>query len=74
MSDEVTLFVAIFMPIPTKFKAEARELLGPVQREIDATDQDLRKALLKFIGDFANWDLASNRTYLEVRCLCAQDH
>jgi hypothetical protein len=27
---------------------------------------DLRKALLKFIGDFSNWDLSSNQTYLEV--------
>src|SRR6185369_6996187 len=28
--------------------------------------EDLRKSLLKFIGDFANWDLSSDRTYLEV--------
>ena len=28
--------------------------------------QDLRKALLKFIADFANWDNAAQRTYLEV--------
>jgi predicted HTH transcriptional regulator len=26
----------------------------------------VRKALLKFIADFANWDNAANRTYLEV--------
>ena len=51
---------------PPEFKTKARELLGPVQREIDATDKDLQKALLKFIGDFANWDLAANRTYIEV--------
>ena len=30
------------------------------------TDETLRKALLRFIGDFANWDLAANRTYLDV--------
>ena len=30
------------------------------------TDQELRQALFKFIADFANWDLASNRTYLDV--------
>ena len=29
-------------------------------------DIDLRKALLKFIGDFSNWDLAANPSYLEV--------
>jgi putative DNA methylase len=51
---------------PPEFKTKARELLRPVQREIDPADQDLRKALLKFIGDFANWDLAANRTYLQV--------
>ena len=30
------------------------------------TDEDLRKALLRFIGDFANWDNSAQRTYLEV--------
>jgi adenine-specific DNA methylase len=30
------------------------------------SDEDLRKALFKFIGDFANWDLAGNNTYLGV--------
>ena len=29
------------------------------------TDEDLRKKLLKFIGDFANWDLAAHRSYLD---------
>jgi len=31
-----------------------------------ASREELRQALLKFIGDFANWDLAANRSYLEV--------
>jgi adenine-specific DNA methylase len=30
------------------------------------TDEELRKALLTFIGNFANWDAAASRTYLEV--------
>jgi adenine-specific DNA methylase len=51
---------------PGDFKAKARELLPQVQGRVGPTDDDLRKALLKFIGDFANWDLASNHTYLEV--------
>jgi adenine-specific DNA methylase/very-short-patch-repair endonuclease len=51
---------------PRDFKAKARELLPQVQGRVGPTDDDLRKALLKFIGDFANWDLASHRTYLEV--------
>ncbi|MEW6298515.1 MAG: DUF1156 domain-containing protein [Thermodesulfobacteriota bacterium] len=51
---------------PEDFKKKARELLPTVQGKVGPTDEDLRRALLKFIADFANWDLASNRTYLEV--------
>jgi putative DNA methylase len=51
---------------PKEFKAKAREMLPQVQGRIGTNDEDLRKALLKFIGDFANWDLAADRTYLEV--------
>ncbi|MCZ7573952.1 MAG: hypothetical protein M5U01_35825 [Ardenticatenaceae bacterium] len=29
-------------------------------------DENLRRALLRFIGDFANWDLAANAQYLAV--------
>ncbi len=52
---------------PEEFKQQARKLLRQVAGcNPGTTDADLRKALLKFIGDFANWDLASNRTYLEI--------
>src|SRR5256886_12089222 len=51
---------------PEGFKQRARELLPQVQGRPGPTDEDLRKALLKFIGDFANWDLAANRSYLDV--------
>ncbi len=51
---------------PTEFKQKARELLPQVQGMVGPADEDLRKSLLKFIGDFANWDLAANRNYLEV--------
>jgi len=52
---------------PAEFKAKARKLLPQVGGcNPGTTDQDLRKALLKFIGDFANWDNAAQRTYLEV--------
>ena len=30
------------------------------------TDEDLRKALLRFIGDFANWDHAASPSFLEA--------
>src|SRR5512136_1327375 len=42
---------------PENFKTTARELLPQVQGTIGSNDGDLRKALLKFIGDFSNWDL-----------------
>lgn len=52
---------------PREFNEEARKLLPQVGGcNPGSTDEDLRKALLKFIGNFANWDLAANRTYLEV--------
>ncbi len=52
---------------PAEFKAEAAKRMREVGGcNPGASDEDLRRALLKFIGDSANWDLASNRTYLEV--------
>lgn len=50
---------------PRDFKIQAYGLLSQVQR-LGNSDADLRAALLKFIGDFANWDLASNQQYLAV--------
>ena len=40
--------------------------MAKVQGKPGQKDIDLRKALLKFIGDFSNWDLAANPSYLEV--------
>ncbi len=51
---------------PAEFKAKAREMLPQVLGRVGPADEDLRKALLKFIADFANWDNAAQRTYLEV--------
>ncbi len=55
---------------PEDFKAKAREaLLGMTGRprnwnkEVKA-DEGLRRALLRFIADFANWDNASKAEYL----------
>ena len=42
---------------PEEFKAKTRELLPQIQGKPGPVDEDLRKALLKFIADFANWDL-----------------
>jgi adenine-specific DNA methylase len=51
---------------PEDFKQKARALLPKVQGQVGPKDEDLRKSLLKFIGDSANWDLSSDRVYLEV--------
>jgi len=51
---------------PDDFKTKARPLLANVQGEPGPEDIDLREAILKFIGDFSNWDLAANPRYLEV--------
>jgi predicted ATPase len=37
-----------------------------VHGTVGRRDEDLQKALLKFIGDFAGWDLAMNSSYLEI--------
>ena len=51
---------------PREFKAKALESLPQLQGKVGPTDEDLRKALLKFIADFANWDNAAERIYLDV--------
>jgi putative DNA methylase len=51
---------------PEDFKKRARELLRKVPGKIGATDQELRGALLRFIGDFSDWDNASKGTFVEV--------
>jgi adenine-specific DNA methylase len=51
---------------PEEFKSKAWELLPRVQGKVRTKDEDLRQVLLKFIGDFASWDLSKDKTYLEV--------
>jgi adenine-specific DNA methylase len=51
---------------PEQFKDDARNLLEKVQGKPGPKNLDLRKALLKFIGEFSNWDLTANQRYLEV--------
>src|SRR3990172_9651136 len=60
------MLLALLLPDPcdehcaADFKTKARSLLPRTTGNFGATDVDLRRALLKFIGDFADWDLASN--------------
>ena len=57
---------------PEVFKQKARQsLLGLNGRPKSWTtsvesDEGLRRIILKFIADFANWDNAANRSYLET--------
>ncbi len=51
---------------PEEFKTRARNILPRVQGNPGAKDIDLRSELLRFIGDFANWDNSTNPTYLEA--------
>ncbi len=57
---------------PQAFKSRARQALLAMKgrprgwnAEIK-TDEGLRRALLKFIADFANWDNAANQEYLDA--------
>jgi len=51
---------------PDAFKAATKRLLPQVGCFKGEADEKLRQGLLKFIGDFANWDLAADKTFLEV--------
>jgi putative DNA methylase len=52
---------------PADFKEKARGLLsGFPGIVLDKSDLSLRRAILHFIGDFANWDNAAKPRYLEV--------
>ena len=51
---------------PEAFKEKARQLLPSVGCGRGETDEMLRQGLLKFIANFANWNNAADRTFLDV--------
>src|SRR5687768_3985926 len=51
---------------PEDFKRKARTLLRPTDPTLGSSDKDLQKALLKFIGEFAQWEASRNQTFLEI--------
>jgi len=51
---------------PEEFRTRAREILKPLAPKIGKKNEDLRQAILKFIGEASNWDVSNNATYLEV--------
>ncbi len=67
-----SMLLALLLPdpedahCPADFKAKAKQLLPQLQGKTPKSDVELRAALLKFIGDFAVWDNANHRTYLEI--------
>jgi len=50
---------------PKDFKQNARKTLTPILG-VRAGDAGLRKGLLDFIGEFANWDNANDRNYVDA--------
>ncbi len=67
-----SMLMALLLPdpcdphCPAEFKTEARRLLLKTRSNIDSDDLGLQHAMLKFIGDFSNWDLSADTTYLEA--------
>lgn len=51
---------------PAEFIARARVILPSLGCDPGNTTSELRDALFKFIGDFANWENASQGAYLEA--------
>lgn len=65
------MLIALLLPdpldpnCPSGFREAAREILAQV-RQAPTTDEETRRALIWFIGAFANWDMAAEPTYLRV--------
>lgn len=61
---------------PPAFRKAARTMLSGIPNSNPgSTDLDLRNALIRFIGDFAHWELAKHPEYLRVaRGLVAAAH
>ena len=51
---------------PEAFKDAARKVLPTVGGGRGESDAELRRGLLKFIADFANWDHSAKRTWLDA--------
>ena len=72
------LLMALLLPdpcdehCPEEFKSKARQILLDLNGRPKSwataikSDEGLRRIILKFIADFANWDNAANSNYLET--------
>src|SRR6202158_923641 len=67
-----SMLLALLLPdpfdpqCPEDFKTIARNILRRVQGSVGGKDGDLRRELLRFIADFANWGNSSNQHYLDA--------
>jgi putative DNA methylase len=52
---------------PEEFKTRTRNIFPRVQGKPGAKDTDLRKELLRFIGDFSNWETPRIRRIWRLR-------
>jgi len=51
---------------PPDFKTAARQALAGLPLALEPDDDGLRRTLLQFIADFANWELAANPAFLKA--------
>ena len=51
---------------PEEFRTKARDLLAPMGGKIGRENEDLRQAILRFIGEVADWNVSNNAAYLDV--------
>jgi putative DNA methylase len=51
---------------PEDFRIKAREILRPIPGRVGNSDEELRAGLLRFIGDFADWNHSASLTFLEA--------
>jgi putative DNA methylase len=67
-----SMLLALLLPDPCdpncleEFKTCARIILTRVQGVPGKSDKELRDALLRFVGDFANWDNCTRTPYVEA--------
>ncbi|MDE2039592.1 MAG: DUF1156 domain-containing protein [Elusimicrobia bacterium] len=67
-----SMLLALLLPdpadrnCPAVLKEHFRRIIKKVLGHAGDSDEQLRAALLKFIGNIASWDLSSNPTYIEA--------
>ena len=51
---------------PNEFILAARRILAPIPGRVGESSEELRAALLRFIGNFADWDYATNPAFVQA--------